>query len=203
MAEKKFTKKVGYDDLLDYDPENGILSYGGYEFFASDLITPKVTKLSFDEYKKQYRAQGGGGMATAVYAGHTDDVIRKQFEAQIKAGSIKFEEYRPQGISGLIDVANSKQRIAFNNTGGINGLGGLVKYGNESQPTFRTTKNLGADTYEFSDYLIPGSVDFVDKIAARSLTIYNSAANQNNDILQQNRADSDNRKKGSASTVLG
>ncbi len=212
MAEKKFTKKIGYDNLLDYDPVNGILKYGSYEFFASDLIDPVNYQLNFDDYKEQksnvYLGTLGGIATRSLNRldPNYEKTLRTDFDKAIKSGSYSFNDKgRPQGPISLSTLASGNANKPFIDYGFERpriGLADIANIPTQESVQFRKLKQLGPDSYEVQEFRIPNTVDFVDKIAAKSSNIYRNAS-QDRAILAQNQQDQRNRRQGAAATKLG
>lgn len=176
MADKKFTNKVGLDNLLDFDPINGILKYGSYEVFAKDVgVAPTRTEYNFDEWWKTQNAGqfGAAAVSMAPLTGSERERQLSAFEASVMDGSIGTQDKQ-----GTADMYGSP----------------AVK-----QSPVRNVQRLGPDSFAVETYNIPNTVDLVNKIGERAQGLKYQG---DDGALLQNQSDAKSRRQGRASTVL-
>lgn len=197
---KNFTDKAGYGGLLDFDPANGIVKYGSYEAYLTQLVAPSSTSIiSFDDWAANWRRQNGqSGLASARLGGVDQDQLRQLFTKSMVSGPLQDQ---PRKLN-ILDSANS----ATLGPAPIGDLSTIASKPTEytTAPTgrvgYRQVKNLGGDRYEVSDYFVPSGVDFVNKLAESGTQL--SQSMRDDDLLKQNQQDAANRRQGAGSTVL-
>lgn len=196
MAQKKFTQKAGYENALDFDPENGIVKFGSYEAFVKDLgIKPQREEFKYQDYLKNVTSLG---TATRELAGMTsadrDKKMREQFERDVTAGTVPKAPERAQ----YTGVAIPRE----NRTGPIGGYSNPAP----AAPSFRKVERLGPDSFAVEEYSIPNDqvkgYELLNEISRRASGLARSGQRPNNDALRQNQQDAAARRQGRASTVL-
>lgn len=200
---EKSWQQAGYKGLLDFDPNNGIVRYGDYEVFASDLgIKPKTQTITFDDYRRAQdpRAQFAFGVASRALnplSPQEEAKMRAQFDTAVEKG------WRPtkapitspgifNGLGGGSRDMNSLGAISPTTLGFMNNAG-------SNDFGFTSIKKLG-DDYVVNSYQIPMNVELLNTISDRAAGIKQITADT--DVLRQNQQDQANRRRGAGSTML-
>lgn len=221
MADKKFTQKVGYQDSLEFDPINGIMKYGNYEAYASEMgVKPQSKKVTLDDYiaSVQKSAQSGpmGIAASNMFMGQITEQQRKQYRPQFEAymdsffgggngRAIKNEPNTAFGGIGSINTNPNGQDLFGVGYSGTDIWGRLDDQNKEKNfSRVSAAKKLGADEYEIVTYDIAKDQDagfgLLNQINNRAAQL--SRVKVSNDALRQNQQDAANRRQGRAATVI-
>lgn len=195
-ALKKFTQKAGYEKALDFDPVNGIVKFGAYEAFVTDLgIKPTRQEYNFKDYLKA--TAGIGSTATREFAylsaADKEKQLRESFERDVMAGTVP-----------AVPKSNQYTGVAIQRE---NRTGPIGAYGNTAPApaSYRKVTKLGPDSFAVDTYAIPD-----DQTAGYNLLndISSRASNMSKQLrsgtyaLRQNQQDSRLRRQGAASTIL-
>lgn len=221
MADKKFTQKVGYQDSLEFDPINGIMKYGNYEAYASELgVKPQSKKVTLDDYiaavQKASQPSVMGAATANIFGGQVNDQQRNRYRPQFEAymdsffgggngRTIKNEPNTAFGGFGSNNRNPNEQDLFGVGYSGPDILGRFNDQNNEKNfSRVSAAKKLGADEYEIVTYDIAKDQDagfgLLNQINNRAAQL--SRVKVSNDALRQNQQDAANRRQGRAATVI-
>ena len=164
------TVKAGYDNSLDFDPASGIIKYGSYEFFANQVVTPTVQKLTIDNYleSKNYRAMQNApvmGLANKLYGVNTP----------VKPDSKTYAEFEKAVTSGAF---RGFDKAAFENRSTIDQDFNIKKQGwaDFSGNAVREYNKLEDGSFEVKNYAIPSDINFVNELNKKAVNLNANAA---------------------------
>lgn len=213
MAEmrKRFTQQAGYQNALDFDPVNGIVKFGNYEAFVTQLVKPTSQQFKFDDYLAALDPLSGSGMATQSMATSKTPAeiakLKEQFLSDLSGGRLSYTT-EPANTGSAITSnqalpATTKPRLVIGGTGsGLPWAG--APSDNGTPAAFRKVIDLGNGTYGVDTYGIPddqeAGYNLLNKLSAASLGI--GQVRRDTALLAQNKADAALKRQGAGSTVL-
>lgn len=183
-----FTHKAGYQDLMDFDPSQGIIKYGNYEKFIYQIpeVAPQTQVVNFAGWKQSYIES----LSPAVnIMGNfyrppispalipSDKELRAIFDSSFKTGTIANPPNPAMG-SGM--------SVGSTGTGSATmGITVPKTDPNAGKTGFRQVTKLGADSYQVNDYYVPTDVKLLYKMNEYATAL--SAVTEDRALVQEQR----------------